>query len=103
MKRVLLTCTATRLSRSGALRQPQRQGYLTGKPTVTERIDNAFTDLSKTVQAPIPHAALHARALEILRERTVAKDDGPSFDELARVDNCVAFVKTTMEKVNCVK
>jgi hypothetical protein len=76
MKRVLLTCTA--LACLGLALAASRNSY-----TVTERIDNAFTDLSKT-QAPIPHATLHAKALAILRDRTVAKDDSPENSQLAR-------------------
>ena len=83
MKRVLLTCTA--LACLGLALAASRSGKttLTGKPTVTERIDNAFSDLTKT-HAPIPHAQLHARALELLRERTVAKDDSLENSQLAR-------------------
>ena len=79
MKRVLLTCTA--LACLGLALAASRNGKatLTSKTTVTERIDNAFSDLSKS-QAPIPHADLHAKALEILRERTVAKDEDEDLD-----------------------
>ena len=38
-------------------------GSKADEPTLTERIDNANADLM-TVQAPIPHVQLHARALE---------------------------------------
>ena len=44
------------------------------KPTLTERIDYALDDL-RTVQSDIPQQQLHARALEILRSMTVAKDE----------------------------
>ena len=60
----------------------------------TERIDNAFADLS-TAQAPIPQQALQAYGLKIL-ERLKHDSD-------AKVDNCVAFEKTTMQQVPCVE
>lgn len=40
--------------------------------TLTTRINNAHSDLLQA-QAPIPQEALHARALQILRDRTVAE------------------------------
>jgi hypothetical protein len=43
-----------------------------GKPSVSERINNATADL-KEVEAVIPQEKLHARAVEILRSMTVAK------------------------------
>ena len=72
------------------------------EPTLTERIDNANTDLM-TVQAPIPHVQLHARALEILRSITVAKDDEVTADAAARAaaEACVAFEKSPMDQVTC--
>lgn len=62
--------------------------------SVTERIDNAFADLS-TAQAPIPEVQLHAYGLKIL-ERLRHDPD-------AKVDNCVAFEKNTMKQVPCVR
>ena len=72
------------------------------EPTLTERIDNANADLM-TTQAPIPHVQLRARALEILRGMTVAKDDEVTADAAARAaaEACVAFEKSPMDQVTC--
>jgi hypothetical protein len=43
-------------------------------PTFNTRWSNSMTDIA-TTQTPIPHEKLHAKALEILRGRTVAADD----------------------------
>jgi len=43
-------------------------------PTFNIRWGHAMTDIA-TTQTPIPHEKLHAKALEILRGRTVAADD----------------------------
>ena len=90
-KRILITCTA--LAALGLALAASQNGVA---ETLTTRIDNAIHDLEK-VHAPIPHAALHNRALEILRSRplTVAKDDEPN------IDPCIAFTKTTMQKTTC--
>ena len=98
MKRILITTTA--LAVLGLALAVSRN--VETKDSLTVSINSAFHDLAKAT-APIPHEALHAKALEILRGRTIAKDESPSFADLERVENCVAFVKTTMEKVNCVK
>ena len=102
MKRVLLTCTA--LACLGLALAASRNGETT---TVATRIDNAFSDLSK-VQAPIPHLKLHAKALELLNTRVVAADEESSklardlgADDLARIESCVTFSKTTLERTNC--
>ena len=70
MKRVLITCTAIAVL-GLALAASRRQSIA---DSITVRIDNAFHDLARA-GAPIPHEALHAKALEILRGRTVAEDD----------------------------
>ena len=77
-------------------------GSKADEPTLPERIDNANADLM-TVQAPIPHVQLHARALEILRGMTVAKDDEVTADAAARAaaDACVAFEPSPMDRVTC--
>ena len=78
MKRVLQTCLALACLGLGlALSTGHKSENL------TTRIDDAIHDLEQ-VKPAIPHAALHARALEILRERTVAKDDSLENSQLAR-------------------
>jgi len=91
-KRVLITCTA--FAALGLALAASSNGITAD--SVTVRIDNALHDLEK-VHAPIPHEALHAKALEILRGRTVAADEVNPLN----VDPCVAFTKTTMEKTTC--
>ena len=90
-KRILIACTA--FAALGLALAASQKGVA---DSVTTRIDTAIHDLEKA-HAPIPHAALHNRALEILRERplTVAKDDEPN------IDPCIAFTKTTMQKTTC--
>jgi len=48
--------------------------------TLKSRIDAATSDLTK-VQAPIPHADLHRRALEILQERADAVKAAAAADD----------------------
>ena len=96
MKRILITTTA--LAALGLAFIASTNGE-----TVTERIDNAVHDLEKA-HAPIPHEALHARALEILRGRTVAADEVKAdADAYAKAEACVAFEKAPMHRVNCNK
>jgi hypothetical protein len=99
VKKVLIACTAF-AALGLALAASRNDGV-----SVTTRIDNAIHDLEK-VATPIPHEALHAKALEILRGRTVAQDDSQmardlGADDLARIENCVAFSKTAMDKTTC--
>jgi hypothetical protein len=57
-------------------------------PTPTDfniRWTNAMRDLA-TVQSAIPQEKLHARALEILRGMTVARDDDAAADDIAHAD-----------------
>jgi hypothetical protein len=71
-------------------------------PTLTERIDNANADLMKA-QAPIPPEKLHAKGLEILRTRMVAKEDETTSDNDAHAaaEACVVFKKTPLELTTC--
>ena len=110
-KRVLITCTA--LAALGLALAASQNGVA---DSVTTRIDNAIHDLEK-VHAPIPHEALHAKALEILRGRTVAKEDSTEdcvavigesrcqgdVDAYAKAEACVVFDKAPMHRVNCNK
>jgi hypothetical protein len=98
VKKVLIACTA--FAALGLALAASRNDA-----NVTTRIDNAIHDLEK-VSSPIPHEVLHAKALEILRGRTVAQDDSPmardlGADDLTRIENCVAFSKTAMDKTTC--
>lgn len=88
-KRVLIACTA--FAALGLAFAASRNG-----DTLTTRIDTAIHDLEKA-HAPIPHAALHARALDILHSMTltVAKDDEPNLDP------CIAFDKKPIAQGPC--
>lgn len=100
MKRILITCTALALLGTALL--ASRHGE-TVTNDLTVRIDDALHDL-ESVHAPIPHAALHAKALEILQGRIVAKDNGDDSGLVkANAAACVAFEKAPMDRVNCAK
>ena len=81
MKKILITCAA--FAALGLALAASRNG---AADSVTERIDHAIHALEQ-VHAPIPHEALHAKALEILRGRTVAKDDSAHL-----IEDCVAVI-----------
>jgi hypothetical protein len=106
VKRILITCTA--IAALGLALAASRNGVTAD--SVTVRIDNAIHDLEK-VHAPIPHTALHAKALEILRGRVVASEDNDlpnsqlardlGAEELERLESCIAFKKTPLEYSTC--
>ena len=70
--------------------------------SATMRIDNALHDLEK-MHAPIPHEALHAKALEILRGRTVAADDEATVnaDAKARLKPALRTPASNSNRVSC--
>ena len=80
MKRILITTTA--LACLGLAFAASRNG---AADSVTVRIDDALHDLER-VHAPIPHAALHNKALEILRGRS---DESKA---VAVNEDCVAVI-----------
>jgi len=52
-------------------------------PDFNKRWDESAKTFDTTVQDPVLYEGLHARALEILRERTVAKDEATNDDALS--------------------
>jgi len=82
----------------------------TKQPTVAERFDAVAERFNAVLAAPpssIPHEKLHAKALEILRGNTVAKDEvqqgevNADDDTHAEAKACLAFKKTSMEHTTC--